>query len=100
MAALSVSSRRLPGTFRRAAVLWAVVSPQQNRRDVAKHCAGSFPGAACYQPIELPSGEAAPLQGLGMRRRVPYMDDFDVPGEGPRLNGTYATHEQHGASVL
>jgi len=33
MAALSVSSRRLLGTSRRAAVLWAVVSPQPNRRD-------------------------------------------------------------------
>jgi hypothetical protein len=33
MAALWVSSRRLPGTSRRAAVLWPVVSPQQNRRD-------------------------------------------------------------------
>jgi hypothetical protein len=33
MAALSVSSRRLPGTCRRVAVLWAVLSPQQNRGD-------------------------------------------------------------------
>ena len=32
--------------------------------------AGLFPGAACCQPIELPHYKAAPLQALGMRRRV------------------------------
>jgi hypothetical protein len=31
MAALSVSSRRLPGMSRRVAMLWAVVFPQQKR---------------------------------------------------------------------
>jgi hypothetical protein len=33
VASLSVGSKRLPGTSRVAAVLWAVVSPQQTRRD-------------------------------------------------------------------
>jgi hypothetical protein len=32
----------------------------------AKHRVGSFPGAACYQPIELPPYKAAPVQGGGL----------------------------------
>ena len=44
------------------------VSLGQSRR--AKIYAGLFPGAACCQPIELPHYKAAPLQALGMRRRV------------------------------
>ena len=30
--------------------------------DAMEHCVGSFPGAACYQAIELPSYKAAPFQ--------------------------------------
>jgi hypothetical protein len=32
----------------------------------AKYRVGSFPGAACCQPIELPHYKAAPLQGGGL----------------------------------
>jgi hypothetical protein len=63
MAALSVSSRRLPGMTQgnvlpiasiRAAATTAIELPHLE----------TFPGAACYQPIELPGYKAAPLQSV------------------------------------
>jgi hypothetical protein len=55
----------------------AAVSISLDQRRWAKIYAGSFPGAACCQPIELPHYKAAPLQALGMRRHVPEKDDYE-----------------------
>jgi hypothetical protein len=45
----------------------------------AKRCAGSFPGAACYQPIELPCFKAAPLQAFGAAQPAACLGPFCVP---------------------
>ncbi len=47
MAALSVGSRRLPGTSQGPAVLSHVVSLPHGTDAMGKHRAGLFPGAAC-----------------------------------------------------
>jgi hypothetical protein len=60
MAALSVSSKRFPGMTHRA------YSVRQIQRPIELPHLETFPGAACYQPIELPCYKAAPLQAGGL----------------------------------
>ncbi len=51
-------------------VYWAAISTSLEQSRWANIYAGLFPGAACCQLIGLPHYKAAPLQALGMRRRV------------------------------
>src|SRR5580704_2718535 len=72
MAGLSEGSRRLPGITQRASI--KLVTQTQSLAASSSTSAtmanlGSFPGAACCKPIELPPYKAAPLQALGVRRR-------------------------------
>jgi hypothetical protein len=59
MAALWVGSRRLPGISRGVAVLWAFVSPQQNRRDGPNIAVGHSREPPASNPIELPDYKVA-----------------------------------------
>src|ERR1700678_3695929 len=43
-----------------------VCSVRRIQRSIELPHLETFPGAACYQPIELPPGKAAPLQGGGL----------------------------------
>ena len=85
MAALSVASRRLPGTTQRDVCPSRLFGAAGIRRAIELPDLGTFPGAACCQPIELPSYKAAPLQALGTntpRRRVtPFVDEDDYESE-------------------
>ncbi len=59
---------------------WQFYGPLYPRRTEqrrwVKHRVGSFPGAACYQPIELPPYEAAPLQGVRSAQPVAGLQPF------------------------
>jgi hypothetical protein len=59
MAALSVSSRRLPGITQRYVLPIASIPCGGYNRPIELPHLETFPGAACYQPIELPCYKAA-----------------------------------------
>jgi hypothetical protein len=65
MASLWVSSRRLPGITQRNVLPIASVLGGGSNRPIELPHLETLPGAACYQPIELLSCKAAPLQALG-----------------------------------
>src|ERR1700678_1682624 len=65
MAALSVTSRRLPGMTQRNVLPIASVPGGGYNRPIELPHLETFPGAACYRPIELPCYKAAPLQAFG-----------------------------------
>jgi hypothetical protein len=65
MAALSVSSRRLPGITQRNVLPIASIRCGVYNRPIELPHLETFPGAACWQPIELPCYKAAPLQAFG-----------------------------------
>jgi hypothetical protein len=86
MAALWVSSRRLPGTTQRDFLPIASVPWGGYNRPIELPHLETFPGAACYQPIELPYYKAAPLQAFGpfnTRRLEP----FRVPSSSFKRSG-------------
>ena len=64
MAALWVSSRRLPGITQRNVLPISSVPWGGYNRTIELPHLETFPGAACYQPIELPGYKAAPLQAF------------------------------------
>jgi len=96
MAALSVASRRLPGTTQRDVCPSRLFRAAGIRRAIELAGLGTFPGAACCQPIELPSYKAAPLQALGTntprQRATPFEDEDDYESEsllyqpGPKID--------------
>ena len=62
MAALSVASRRLPGIAQRNVLPIASILCGMGVEAIELPRLEPCPGAACCQPIELPSYKAAPLQ--------------------------------------
>ena len=64
MAALSFSSRRLPGITQRNVLPVASIPCGGYDRPIELPHLETFPGAACYQPIELSCYQAAPLQAF------------------------------------
>ena len=69
MAGLWVCSKRLPGTSRRVAVLWAVVAAARNRRDGQNIALGHSREPPASKPVELLRYKAAPLQPFGPLNR-------------------------------
>ena len=67
MAALSVASRRLPGTTQRNVLPIASILCGMDVEPIELPRLDTCPGVACCQPIELPSYKATPLQRVGLR---------------------------------
>ena len=79
MAALWVGSRRLPGITQRNVLPIASIPCGGYNRPIELPQLETFPGAACYQPIELPGYKAAPLQAFGSLNTQRVCDPFRVP---------------------
>jgi hypothetical protein len=61
----------------------------------------TFPGAACYQPIELPCYKAAPLQAVWSARHAACLQPFCVPFSSFKRSGVFwVTRPSDFASVL
>ena len=92
MAALSVASRRLPGMTQRNVCPSRLFRAADANRPIELPHLETFPGAACYQPIELPCYKAAPLQAFGplndLIARRSYRAD---PHAAPKLSRTRTT---------
>jgi hypothetical protein len=79
MAALPVGKQAAPGNdptrcfahrvYSVRRILWLIELPRLE----------TFPGAACYQPIELPSYKAAPLQAFGSAHHAACLQPANPP---------------------